>query len=66
MTALFLVILTEQIKTGKTAFPAAVAAASSLLCLYVLGPSNFMLPALLLTVIVLVPGLRTGGREDEK
>ncbi len=65
MTALFLVILTEQIKTGKTAFPAAVAAASSLLCLYVLGPSNFMLPALLLTVIVLVFCPGKGGGEDE-
>lgn len=54
LTALFIVILLEQLKSaGGKAEPAVIAAISSLICLLVFGPSNFILPSLLITVFLL-------------
>lgn len=54
MTALFITMTIDQIKKsdGKTAFLTGLV--SSVLCLAVLGPDNFMLPALILTTGILI------------
>ena len=55
LTALFIVILIEQIKAAKGAvLPAVLAACSSLVCLLLFGPSGFILPSLLVTVVLLI------------
>lgn len=50
MTALFVVILLDQLRGRDARLPAAVALVSSLLCLVLFGPDSFILPSLLLTV----------------
>ena len=55
LTALFIVILIEQLKApGKSPLPALIAAVSSVVCLLLFGPSGFILPALLVTVVLLI------------
>ena len=55
LTALFIVILIEQLKTpGKSALPALIAAVSSGVCLLLFGPSGFILPSLMITVLGLI------------
>lgn len=55
LTALFIVILIDQIKASKTGFlPAVLAAISSLVNLLIFGPSGFILPSLLTTVVLLI------------
>ena len=54
MTALFIVILLEQLRESASRIPAAIALCSALVCLIVLGPDAFILPALLLTVVILL------------
>jgi 4-azaleucine resistance transporter AzlC len=55
LTALFIVILIEQLKAAKgSRLPAVIAAVSSVVCLLVFGPSGFILPSLLITVALLV------------
>ena len=54
LTALFIVIVLDQLKDADTKLPAILAAGSSLLCLALLGPDNFLLPSLLVTVGLLV------------
>lgn len=58
LTALFVVILVEQLKGASSRSPAVVAAVSAVLCLLILGPDKFLLPSLLLTVAALI-ALRT-------
>lgn len=53
LTALFLVILMGQLESARSVLPAVIAFASALLCLLVLGPDGFILPALALTVVLL-------------
>lgn len=54
LTALFIVILIEQIKGNDRRLPAWIAWISSVSCLLILGPSNFILPSLLITVALLI------------
>ena len=55
LTALFIVILIEQLKTpGKSALPALIALVSSGVCLLLFGPSGFILPSLMITVLGLI------------
>lgn len=55
LTALFIVIVVEQLRSLKGRFlPPIIAAASSALCLLILGPDSFILPSLLLTACVLL------------
>lgn len=54
LTALFIVILIEQLKAAKGAvLPAVIAAVSSVVCLLLFKPSGFILPSLLTTVLLL-------------
>ena len=54
LTALFIVIVLEQLKTSKSFVPALIAAISSILCLIVIGPDYFILPSLVITVTALM------------
>ena len=54
LTALFIVIFLDQLKAGTSKLPAVVSIVASLLCLVLLGPDNFLLPALSVSVTALV------------
>lgn len=54
LTALFVVILIEQIKGSESKIPGIAALISSVLWILIAGPDNFLLPSLLTTVSVLV------------
>lgn len=53
MTALFVVILMQQWEKTTDHFPALLGGGMALVCLSVLGPDRFMLPALLITSAIL-------------
>ena len=53
MTALFIVILIEQIKDIKSKLPILISAVSSIICILIFGRDNFLLPSLLITVAAL-------------
>lgn len=53
MTALFIVILIDQLKGASSRLPAAVSLISAALCLLLFGPDNFLLPSLLVTLAAL-------------
>ena len=54
LTALFIVILVEQLKSSRGYLPAIIALISSLVCLLMFGPSGFILPSLTVTVVLLI------------
>ena len=55
LTALFIVILIEQLKAAKgRKLPAIIAGVSSIVCLLIFGPGGFILPSLLITVVLLI------------
>lgn len=54
LTALFVVILIEQIKGAASKLPVIIGVLSSVLWILALGPDQFLLPSLLSTVAVLV------------
>ena len=67
LTALFIVILLDQIKSTGMKLPALIGGVSSVLCIIILGRDNFLLPSLAVTVLVLLI-LRNkleGGAENE-
>lgn len=53
LTALFIVILTEQLLGADNRLPAGLAFVSSIVCLILFGPNSFILPSLLITVALL-------------
>lgn len=64
LTALFLVILIDQLKAAKgSVLPAVIAAASSLTCLLVFGADAFILPSLAVTVFLLLVLRTRPGKE---
>ena len=66
LTALFIVILIEQLKAAKgSRLPALIAAVFSVVCLLLFGPAGFILPSLLITVALLII-LRGRLREEEE
>ena len=68
LTALFVVILLDQMKDAKSKLPAALALISSILCILIFGAANFILPSLILTVAalcVLRPRLEPLTAEEE-
>ena len=59
MTALFVVIFTEQLLTADDYVPAVIGVGSALLCLLVFGASDFLIPSMLLiTALLLAMGSR--------
>ena len=54
LTALFIVILLEQLRGRDARIPALIALCSSLTCLFLLGPDRFILPSLMVTVALLL------------
>lgn len=54
MTALFVVIFIEQVFQSKSKLPGIIGLLSGIICLTILGPSRFMLPALILAVSLLM------------
>ena len=53
LTALFVVILIDQMRSAKTKLPAALTVVSGIVCILLFGAANFILPSLILTVAVL-------------
>ena len=49
LTALFIVILLDQMHGADVRLPAALAAASGVVCILVFGAANFILPSLVIT-----------------
>ena len=54
LTALFIVILLDQIKSTGMKLPALIGGVSSVLCIIILGRDNFLLPSLAVTMLVLL------------
>ncbi len=54
LTALFVVILLDQMRGAPTLLPAGIAAFSAILCLLIFGPAGFILPSLVITVAALL------------
>lgn len=53
LTALFAVIFTEQLRERGSRRSALIGAACSVLCLFVFGPQNFIIPSMILILFVL-------------
>ncbi len=53
LTALFATILVDQVRGAKKPYPALIAAGMSIISLFIFGRDNFILPALIASVIVL-------------
>ena len=56
MTALFVVIFMEQWKEADSHIPAIAGTGITLVALLLLGPSAFLMPALLIIVMILLIG----------
>ena len=54
MTALFLVIMTEQWLAGKNHIPALVGLGSAFVCRLIFGASNFILPSMICILLILL------------
>ncbi|MGL4484142.1 MAG: hypothetical protein ACRCUS_04260, partial [Anaerovoracaceae bacterium] len=54
MTALFVVIMVEQWLSNKSHLPAYIGMAAGILCLLILGPEKFLMPAMIATVGILL------------
>lgn len=54
LTALFLVILTDQWINRKDHFPALTGLIASIICLIIFGPSNFLIPSMILIATALI------------
>ncbi len=68
LTALFIVILLDQLKGKGSLLPAALAVVSSVCCILMFGVDRFILPSLLITVaalLVLQPRLQPTLAEEE-
>lgn len=65
LTALFVTILLDQLKDAVSRLPAVVAIFSSIICLLIFGPDNFILPSLIITVAALTVLRHTIATEKE-
>ena len=54
MTALFAVLVVEQWKSNKKHAPAWIGALVTLISLYIFGPDNFLIPALVVICVILL------------
>lgn len=65
MTALFVVIFTEQWMEKQNHLPQLIGLVSALLCLLAFGSEMFVFPAMLLACVILIAGKRKLGGEVE-
>jgi len=65
MTALFVVIFVEQWLSAKSHLPALLGLLCGGVCLFLLGPSAFLLPALILTTALLLTLKQSIQRKEE-
>jgi 4-azaleucine resistance transporter AzlC len=54
LTALFVAILIEQLKSATSKLPGVIGAVSSVLWILIVGTEQFLLPSLLTTVVILI------------
>ena len=54
MTALFVVIFINQMRACKTKLPGVIGIVVATVCLMLLGPNNFLLPSLIITVAIML------------
>ena len=66
MTALFIIIFIDQWEKADNHFPALAGLAVALICLFVIGEKNFMLPALLLISGILLFAQNGGTKSEQK
>ena len=68
MTALFTVILIDQVRDGKLGnrVPALIGGLAALICLFLFGTDAFLLPTLLLTVAAIAAMNLTAGRKAKQ
>lgn len=59
MTALFLVILTDQLKERKNRVPAFIGLVSTLGCLFIFGENRMLPPAMLAMIVILLVSRNT-------
>ena len=65
MTALFLVIFTEQWKSAGKHISAVVGAGTSIICLLIFGADNFLIPSMIAITVILTLLRRKGEVRDE-
>lgn len=65
LTGLFVTILLDQLKDAVSRLPAVIAVFSSIICLLIFGPDNFILPSLIITVAALTVLRHTISMEKE-
>lgn len=65
LTALFLVVVTDQWLKTRNHFPALVGMAATLACLLLVGPDNFLIPAMVLIAVLLVGADKIGKRKGD-
>ncbi len=65
MTALFVVIVTDNLIKEQSRIPAIIGIIVSLICLLIFGPSNFLIPSMIVITIVLLI-LRSKLEEEEE
>ncbi|MBO5416309.1 MAG: AzlC family ABC transporter permease [Clostridia bacterium] len=58
MTAMFVVILIEQLKKEKRPYTALIGLVASLICLVAFGADSFLIPAMLIIILALTAGRR--------
>lgn len=63
LTALFVVIFTDQWKQKEGHMPAVLGVAASILCIAVFGKDTFIIPAMIVISVVLGIGYKKGGKE---
>ncbi len=69
MTALFTVIVVNQWRSAKTHYPALIGLVLPVVCLACIGPDNFLIPAMIAIVVVLMlarPKLQPLVRPEDK
>lgn len=66
LTALFVCIMTEQWLSTKDHIPAIVGVVSSVICLLIFGPADFLIPAMItITIMLTILKQIRGGKQDD-
>ena len=65
LTALFVCILTEQWLTSKDHVPAIIGLVASLICLFIFGAGNFLIPSMIVITVSLTILYKIRGKKNE-